>query len=55
MNGTIDFGDAVKGFQLLSGMMKQFTITKELDIDGDNALGLSEVIHVMQLLKGHYE
>jgi len=51
MNGIIDLGDAVTGFKLLSGMIEQSLVPKELDIDGDQVIGLSEVIYVMQQLK----
>jgi len=52
MNGIIDLGDAVTGFQWLSGMNEQSLVPKELDIDGDHKIGLTEVIYVMQQLKG---
>jgi len=47
-DGYVDLGDAVLALQVMSGTTSAGAVYKEADVNGDNKIGLEEVLYVMQ-------
>jgi len=51
-SGTIDLRDAIMAIQGCAGIIPPSTVYKEADVNGDNKIGMEEVIYILQKVSG---
>ncbi|MBU4449632.1 MAG: exo-alpha-sialidase, partial [Proteobacteria bacterium] len=49
---VVDLADAILGLQITGGIKPVVAILKEADVNGDNKIGIEEVIYILQFIAG---
>ena len=47
-DSSVDLADAILALQVMAGIEPSATAHKEADVNGDNKIGIEEVIYILQ-------